>query len=141
MITLDDYFGEKLMNSEVTPEFIDNASMLLAEVNTLLAEAVGAVGYSHELVDPDTCCQISGAKGGSGDGGFRLAASTTGSQTSQHRKANAVDIYDPDNVLDKWLTDDILRRYDLYREHPDHTPGWVHLQRVPPRSGKRTFIP
>jgi hypothetical protein len=62
-------------------------------------------------------------------------------RTSQHRHAHAVDIFDPENALDNWLTDDTLRAYGLYREHPDSTPGWCHLQDVPPRSGHFTFVP
>jgi hypothetical protein len=50
-------------------------------------------------------------------------------------------VYDPSDKLDSWLTDAKLESYGLFREDPDWTKGWVHLQSVPPVSGKRTFQP
>src|SRR3990167_3806030 len=35
----------------------------------------------------------------------------------------------------------VLERFELYREAPEKTSGWCHLQSVPPGSGKRTFYP
>jgi len=52
-----------------------------------------------------------------------------------------VDVYDPFGDLDFWLNDAILERFELYREAPEKTSGWCHLQSVPPGSGKRTFYP
>lgn len=60
---------------------------------------------------------------------------------SRHLIAAAIDIADADGKLDAFCTDKILEKYDLYREHPDHTKGWCHLQVLPPKSSKRTFIP
>jgi hypothetical protein len=119
-----------------TPEQDVAARVLLSRVNRLLI----AVKWPW-LIDPDTGSCISGAKGGDGDGGFRLPDSTTGAPGSQHRKAHAVDVYDPKNELDNLLTDIILAEYGLYREHPDSTLGWCHLQDVAPGSGYRTYRP
>lgn len=113
---------------------------LLSRVNPLLAEATSAGAWTGAN-DPDTGCQISGSKGGDGDGGFRTPASTTGAPHSAHRQAQAVDVYDPGNTLDAWLTDEKLEQYDLYREHPDSTPSWVHLTTRAPGSGHRTYFP
>lgn len=140
MISLNDYFGAKITNSEATELMKMNAMNLLDHVNALLDEAKAA-GFYNDLIDADTGTQISGTKGGSGDGGFRLANSTTGAIGSQHRKARAVDVFDPNNDLDGWIHDAILIRHGLYREAPDATPGWLHLQSVPPKSGRRTFNP
>jgi hypothetical protein len=53
----------------------------------------------------------------------------------------AVDIYDPQNKLDDYLTDEILTKFDLYREAPESTLGWCHLGTRMPGSGHRTFKP
>jgi hypothetical protein len=140
VITLQDYFGAKILNPEVTETFKLNAQGLLDRVNDLLGEA-RVVGVYQDWIDVDTGTRISGTRGGSGDGGFRLSTSTTGAPGSQHRKARAVDIVDPVNNLDVWLTDECLSRHGLYREEPSKTPKWCHLSSHPPSSGKRTFVP
>ena len=138
MISASSYFGSKIDNPEVTVDIMRNAFNLLKQVNLLLENAEVHDIYSP-LNDPDTGTQISGAKGGAGDGGFRLSTSTTGSSRSAHRVAMAIDIYDPENILDNWLTDIKLEVYNLYREHPSSTLGWCHLQTRP--ASKRTFNP
>ena len=135
MITVDQYFGAKPHSDEQRAA----ALHLLGKVNSMMdeAEATGVV-FS---IDPDTGTQISGSKGGAGDGGFRLPEATTGSPKSAHKRAMAVDVYDPGGKFDAWINDDMLECYDLYREHPDSTPGWCHLQTRCPLSGRRTFTP
>jgi hypothetical protein len=140
MISLVDYFNSKLGHPECTELMKMHAMELLGRVGTLLDEARLA-GVYKDWIDPDTGTCISGSKGGSGDGGFRLSTSTTGSPYSQHKKARAIDIFDPDNALDNWLSDTILSRHGLYREAPQKTLSWTHLQSVPPLSGRRTFMP
>lgn len=140
MISLPDYFGAKFDHPECTEVMKDNARTLLGRVNAMLDEARDA-GVYKDWIDPDTGTRISGSKGGSGDGGFRLSTSTTGAAGSQHRKARAVDVYDPNNLLDGWVNDVILARHGLYREHPRVTRAWCHLQSVAPKSGRRTFQP
>lgn len=114
------------------------ADELLKRVNALLAFAATCSAYSYSI-DLDTMTQISGSKGGSGDGGFRLPDATTGAARSSHKEGKGIDVYDPHDALDKWLTDDVLAEYNLYREWPKHTPGWCHLTTRRPASGKRTF--
>lgn len=135
MIRLEEYFGEKLRNAQHE----ENARRLMDRVNKMLddAEDDGIIVPN----DPDTGTQISGARGGSGDGGYRLQTSATGAPNSKHKLGQAVDVYDPDDALDNWLTDQKLMFYGLYREHPSATPRWCHIQSVPPRSGRRTFMP
>jgi len=125
----------------------ERAGGLLANVEALRQEAERE-GVARSL-DPDTGCEISGSKGGDGDGGFRTPGSDTGVPGSAHRSGEAVDVYDPENKLDTWLdtfeTGDggntKLSVYGLFREAPDSTPGWCHLQTRAPGSGKRTFQP
>lgn len=136
MITKSHYFGLK----PCPKEHDANADKLLEQVNALLHYAADAGVYDY-WIDPDTNSQISGSKGGAGDGGYRLPDSKTGAAGSSHRVARGIDIYDPENKLDAWVTRSILIKYNLYREHPDSTPGWLHLTDRAPGSGCRTFKP
>jgi hypothetical protein len=137
MITLQDYFGDKAHPTEYNL----NALTLLYRVNNLHAAYITDTG-NLMLINPVTGNQISGSK--SGDGGFRLPTSLTGSSKSAHKVAQAVDIYDHgDQRLDNWLdkNPDALIKYDLYREESASTPNWCHLGTRKPLSGKRTFKP
>ena len=142
MITVKHYFQKPH-----TAQQKQCAVVLLTKVNNLLWEA-NAAGAWDGTEDPDTNCQISGSKGGDGDGGFRTPSSTTGAPHSAHRQAEAVDVYDPGNKLDEWLdsfgkigSNSKLEQYDLYREASEATPGWCHLSTRAPGSGNRTYIP
>ncbi len=137
MITLEDYFGPRLNHPEATEAMKGNARALLTKVNALLAAAQEAGAYGR-WINPATKTAVSGW---SGDGGFRLQLSATGAPKSAHKRACAVDVYDPGGALDKWITDEILTQHGLYREHPDDTPTWCHLQITAPGSGRRTFKP
>ena len=134
MITWEQYFGAK----PHTDEQGAFATNLLFRVNMLLDEARAAGAY-HDAIDPDTGSQISGSRGGAGDGGFRLPTATTGATKSAHKEARAVDVFDPQGHLDAWLTDQTLEKYGLYREAPQSTYGWTHLTTRAPSSGRRTF--
>ena len=144
MITAQQYFGLKQHDETQTAL----ATFLLDRVDSLTDEAEAA-GICSRPIDPDTGTEISGSRGGSGDGGFRTPDATTGRQKSSHKEARGVDVYDPGNHFDNWLTtyDDAhggnlkLEEYGLYREHPDSTNSWVHLTTRAPGSGRRTFFP
>jgi len=136
MITLEQYFGSKPYSRMEESRAVD----LLERVNMLIDHAVSEGAFTRQI-DPDTGSEISGSKGGSGDGGFRTQDSKTGAPGSAHKLAMAVDVYDPNGELDNWITDKILTVYGLYREHPSATVGWCHLGTKAPRSGKRTFLP
>jgi uncharacterized protein YcbK (DUF882 family) len=61
---------------------------------------------------------------------------------SQHLIGAAVDIYDPDLSLTKWLKENDSQRLKdagLYCE--DGNPNWVHFQLFPPKSMRRWFLP
>lgn len=135
MITLDDYFGKWLFCDDATAECKDNAALLLYRVNQLLDTAV-ADGVTL-LSNPITNSQVSGST----YGGFRPQSCPQGAPTSSHKEGMGVDIYDPYGDLDKWLTDETLERFGLYREAPSTTDSWCHLTTRPPRSGHRTFFP
>lgn len=62
---------------------------------------------------------------------------------SKHLLGQACDISDPKGELKAWINVNIklMEEIDLWFEDFDHTPNWIHFQSVPPRSGKRFFIP
>lgn len=136
-ITIEDYFNNKSHHVDATAERIANAKRLLVQVNNLFSDAE-ANGIRLQN-NPKTGTLISGNK--DGDGGFRLQSSTTGSEMSSHKEGLGVDVYDPANVLDDWITRNILIKHGLWREAVKWTVGWCHLTIRPPKSGNRSFIP
>lgn len=144
MITTEQYFQGK----PHTQRNEEDAKDLLGRVNALKAEYEAATGRASDI-DPDTGTEISGKKGGHGDGGFRVQTSVSGKPDSSHKEARGVDASDQDNGFDAWLDqfedgrggNTKLEQYGLYREHPDYTITWCHLTTRAPHSGRRTFIP
>ena len=132
MITISQYFQAKPHTSDHVVAAYD----LLKRVDSLLQ----TLNYTPPTC-PNTGTQISGSKGGSGDGGFRLNTATTGAALSSHKTGQGIDIYDPVNHLDDILTDTLLAQAGLYREAPSATQGWTHLTTRSPKSGHRTFLP
>lgn len=65
------------------------------------------------------------------------------SKTSKHITCQAVDLNDPDGKLGEFALKhpEILEELGLWAEHPSVTKRWLHLQTVPPKSGKRFFYP
>ena len=143
MITAFQYFAKPHTQAQK-----DRATDLLSRVEALEQEFYAETGIGPDI-DSDTGCEISGAKSGDGDGGFRLPSSKTGAPNSSHKEAGGVDRYDPENHRDSWLDkyetgdggNSMLEKHGLYREHPDSTPGWCHLTTRAPGSGRRTFYP
>lgn len=121
MVTKEQYFRDYAH----TPQHEANAAVLLSRVNALM-------DYMKR-----STWKISGQK----YGGFRPKDCPEGAENSAHKTGEAVDVYDPDNAIDGELNDFILTRFNLYREAPDWTKGWLHLTIRPPKSGKRSFIP
>lgn len=72
-----------------------------------------------------------------------------GAKRSAHVECLACDFKDPDGALDSWCSanQDLLAQHGLWQEHPDHTPGWCHLDlrerptRPRPNCLKRQFKP
>ena len=62
---------------------------------------------------------------------------------SKHMTCEAIDLEDKDGSFGRWCLENLeeLASIGLWMEDPAHTKNWVHLQIVPPRSGRRTFIP
>lgn len=134
-ITLQQYFGSYSGSPEITKEHTLNSQNLLEHVNALLSRA-SASGVTLRK-NPKTQSHISGTT----DGGWRPRGTSTGAVYSSHKEGRGIDIYDPENSLDNWLTDTVLEEFGLYREHPYKTSTWVHLTTRAPKSGRRTFYP
>lgn len=62
---------------------------------------------------------------------------------SHHTTGHAIDLHDPHGRLGRFLAENepLLAVFGLYLESPSATPTWVHLQDIPPKSGKRVFRP
>ena len=137
MIFINEYFNNKIKFASVAQK--DSAQILLVYVNGLLFEYMKDT-QRQMPINPKTGNCISGQL--NGDGGFRLQDSVTGSKLSSHKQGKGIDIWDPvEGQLDEWITDAILARHYLFREHPSATPRWCHLTNRPPPSGKRSFYP
>lgn len=113
---------------ELTDEIRANAQITVDKVNELLSRA----GRS----DIDSVAS-----------GWRPKAvndaTANAASSSRHLTAEAADIPDADRTLSSWCVDnlDVLTEIGLWMEDPRWTPTWTHVQTVPPKSGKRVFIP
>ena len=130
MITLEDYWQGRDVEyaSDLTEEIRANAQITVDRTNQLLERA--NAGKSHIVTS-----------------GWRprtLNARTPGaSTTSKHLSGQAVDIADPDRYLADWCAANQIDLVvaELWCEDFRYTPTWIHLQCVPPGSGKRIYIP
>ena len=128
MITLADYFmgRDRSHAQDMTDALRENAMRTVERANTLLARAAlpGLVtsGWRPHAIN---------------------ASIPNASPRSKHLSCEAIDLDDPDGALDAWCLVNLplLEEIGLWLEHPDATPGWCHLQVVPPRSGRRVFMP
>lgn len=71
-------------------------------------------------------------------------AKVGGATHSTHQSCQAIDIVDADGSLRRFCTNNnnaILKKYNLFMEHPAYTKGWCHLQIKPAKSGNVVFIP
>lgn len=116
---------DKQYPSEYTKEISDNLDKLL-EVMNKVRSAYGK---------PMTVSS-----------GWRPAAinsATSGAAAkSNHMIGLAVDIKD-DGSVRKWVLDNLqlMKDLGLYFEDWRWTPTWCHFQIVPPKSGKRIYVP
>ena len=137
MITLSDYVGTWSGHPDWTPERKANAERLLIAVNGLLAELAKAGIASR--TNPKTGTLVSGETGG----GFRPQSFPVGAPKSAHKTGEAVDLFDPFGSMGAYLQvrPIILTRNGLWLENPYATPGWIHCQTRPVKSGMTIFNP
>lgn len=62
---------------------------------------------------------------------------------SKHLAGQAADISDPHGYVKAWIDrhPEVVKEIDLYFEEFSYCPGYVHVQIVPPKSGRRFFKP
>lgn len=72
-----------------------------------------------------------------------IASGKSNAPKSKHLTGQAADISDPKGELQAWILNNIkhLEQIGLWLEDFKATPTWVHFQCVPPKSGKRIFLP
>lgn len=70
-------------------------------------------------------------------------ATSNSAALSKHLFALACDVRDENRALAQWCVSNKAKLVlcELWMEDPRWTPAWVHLQVVPPGSGKRIYIP
>ena len=127
MITLAEYLMGRDLKFACSTEVLQNASQVVTRTNELkelyggLDEGV-ASGWRPSAVNDATC---------------------NAAKTSTHITGQALDTRDTHRVFAKWCLQNLdkLEAIGLWMEDPRWTPTWVHLQTVPPKSGKRVYIP
>lgn len=137
MLTVNDWLTSsgkypwRAKHKEVTPELIERAMDYVTCLNAAC----------HELY-------IKNPKFSSGFRPSEVNAKTQGaSKKSLHMgqdpRGVAGDLEDTDGNIDFQflMNPQVLEKHGLYLEDPKHTEGWSHTQNVPPKSGKRVFIP
>jgi hypothetical protein len=140
MITLNDYLmgRDREFPDELTDEIRGNAALVVARANLLLAR------MEEELIAPG----IDEKTGTFVASGWRPRGinshTSNAADKSRHITGLAVDLQDtPDRKVARWCVSnlDVLEEIGLWMEDPQWTPDWVHLQVVPPGSGRRVYIP
>lgn len=137
MITLAQYAGPWKGTPAWTREIEVNARQLLITVNAL-QEFMIANGVAFPI-NPATNSNVSGKR----YGGFRPPETTVGAARSNHKRALAIDLFDPVGKIDAWCMAHLpqLEAFGIWIEHPERTSKWAHWQIVPPASGNRVFYP
>lgn len=134
MITLADYWQNRdtAYAKDLTDQIIGNAMKTIAKANLLIAMFREATG------DTDQRKVTSGWRPPAVN-----AATPNAAPKSRHMTGEAVDIADPEGDFDQWCLDNPQTLIDigLWQEDPGSTKGWIHVQCVPPKSGRRVFFP
>lgn len=133
MITLDQYLQgrDKTFPEEYNEEIKQNAEELLFRVNNLIdALKLSSVEVSSGWRPPSYNRTVKGA-----------------ALRSKHTTGQAIDLADSNGKLKQailramFFETKFLERMNLFMEDPASTKTWVHLQTMPPKSGKRVFKP
>lgn len=72
-----------------------------------------------------------------------IAQGRSTAKKSKHLTGQAADVSDPNGALKKWIMDNmsLMEQIGFWFEDFNSTPTWIHMQIVPPLSGKRIFLP
>lgn len=125
MISRKEYLAGRDLESPLTPKLEDNLLKMLGAINMFRTV------YGKPMIVT------------SGYRPPRVNKAVGGAPKSKHLTCEAVDISDRDAAIAIFCLNniDILVNCGLWIENPEKTPGWVHFQIVPPKSGHRVFNP
>lgn len=136
MIQLEQYWmgRDRAYAKDLTDEIKANAAETIKRANRLIAIYQKATGDTRPR---------------SVNSGWRPPAVNSltpgAAKKSKHMLGQALDIADASKTMKAWLMtaagQKALVECELWMEHPDATPTWVHVQIVPPGSGNRVFRP
>lgn len=126
MISASEVLMGRDKKNPLTSELKENLEMLLAALNKFRVIYGKPMIVSSGYRPPEINVNTKGA-----------------AKHSNHMICLACDFKDEDGSLDKYCMDNlaVLEKCGLWLESPKSTPNWCHLQCVPPKSGKRVFIP
>ena len=128
VLTYDEYFKHS-----VNPVYADEYTDLVRENGIKMLDKVNSLLIEFDFKD---------VKMSSGWRPLAYNVKIGGARRSNHIKGLAVDIKDDGELAIKcYENQECLKRRGLAMEHPNWTPGWVHLQLGFPRSGRTVFIP
>ena len=113
-------------NFPTTPEIDENLNDLCGRLNVFLEKYSLPVGVNSGLRNAELQAQVNPK-----------------APNSNHLVGRAADIHDEGNNLMNFVLEnmELAKGLDLFFEHFNFTPTWVHIQIVSPRSGHRIFIP
>lgn len=128
MITMEEILKDRANFDDLDKEIQNNLAILLDRINILRRH------YGKSLKVND---------------GLRIKGKQDyGAKTSKHYTGQAIDLDDDDKgTLMTWVLAnlDLMKEIGLWMEDPRWTHGsvgtWMHFQTIPPKSGKRIFVP
>jgi hypothetical protein len=133
MITRKELLG-KYKESDIPEEYVENSNELLEKLNKIRKLYGKPMIPTNSFRSLEHHLEIYAKKG--------ITDQSKIPMKSKHLYFQACDIYDPNRDLMKWCkaNEDVLEEVGLWCEEEDSVPR-VHFQIVPPKSGKRFFLP
>jgi len=136
MISMKEILQGKVNLEDLPQEHQDNLNNLLEKLNKLRQAYGKAMKVTSGYRSLEDHLRIYADKG--------IRDLSQIPMKSKHLSGQACDFSDPDNKLKDFIndcTEEQLEEFGLYFEDFKHTSNWVHCQSVPPKSGRRFFIP
>jgi uncharacterized protein YcbK (DUF882 family) len=127
---------EEILNDQECPEELeDNLDELLRKINIVRDQWGKPMTVSSGWRSKEDQIRIYAQKG--------ITDIKKIPMTSKHFSCQAVDIYDPKKELQEWIKKNLplMEKIGVWFEDFSYTPNFVHFQTVPPKSGRRFFIP
>jgi hypothetical protein len=145
MLIIEDYLKNQQTGviQKCSDDLMKNATDLLEKVNSLLIELQY---FNTDAIEIDNLQLIEYIDKAIITSGYRDAKYNQmigGSNNSAHSTCQAVDLSDKEGILRKMILNNIslLKKYELYMEHPRYTKTWCHLSTRRTKSGLIVFIP